>query len=208
MKIPTLYWSADTDRADATARTIAMWTGIEVDQVVDGLEDPEQATWMFDRLGDRGDHVEWVFDTSITAAGTAARLNAFAEVHGEYPHLVVLDNLSNAVGDPSDEYAEIKKVMSAAQKLAREANPHIALLHHANGKYEDGDVPIPLGGASQNPFKTVELGLTLYLPKFRPGEIAINPVKNRSGQSDRSAQRPIYLPIDFARAQVLGYQKD
>lgn len=206
MQVPTLYWSADTDQADVTARTIAMWLGQQVTDVEAKLEDLTWRDYLFSQLGERSDHISWCFDPAITDRGVEDRLEAFAEIQGRYPHLVVLDNLSNTVGDAGDEYSEIKSAMSGFQRLARTTNAHVAILHHAKGAYEDGDKPIPLGGASQNPFKTVELGLTLFRPDSSRLGLVI--AKNRGGPSDPKGQRPVYLPVDFARAQVLGYSQE
>lgn len=203
MQVPTLYWSADTDQADVTTRTLAMWLGLTTAEVEEWMADAETRDWMFARLAGRADHIEWVFDSSITGRAAGERLNAFAEVHGQYPSLMVLDNLSNAVGNPADEYAEIKQVMGAAQKLARQTRAHIAILHHAKGAYEDGTKAIPQGGASQNPFKTVELGFTVWRPD--PEHLAVSAVKNRGGESDPGANSPINFSIDFSRATVSGF---
>lgn len=206
MQVPTLFWSADTDQADVTARSIALWLGQEVTDVEAKLQDLTWREYLFERLGERSDHISWVFDPTITDRGVEDRLEAFAEINGRYPHLVVLDNLSNTVADPEREYAEIKGVMAGMQRLARTTNAHVAVLHHSTGKFENGTTPIPQDGASQNPFKTVELGLTLYRPQ--PNVLAINIVKNRGGESDPKALRPICLPVDFSRAQVLGYSQE
>lgn len=205
MGIPTLFWSADTDQADVTCRTIAMWLGIEATTVERNIVDPGWRKHYFERLEGRADHIEWVFDSAITPVGAAERANAFAEVHGDYPALIVIDNLSNAIGDSEKEYSEVKKVMVAAQLLARETRAHVAVLHHATGAYEDGTKPIPQGGASQNPFKVVELGLTMWRPY--PTTLAIGIVKNRGGDSDPGAKNPVLLEADFARATVGGWSQ-
>lgn len=204
MGVPTLYWSADTDQADVTARTLALWLGLETTQVESYLQEDRWRTDMFDRLGDKAGHIEWVFDPDITGKGLGERLDAFAEVNGIYPFVTVLDNLSNAV-DASDEYAGTKGTMKAAQKLGRETRSHIAFLHHSTGEYEDGLKPISQGGAIQKAFKTVELGLTMHRPDRE--HLGLNVVKNRGGISDPGAKHTIYLPIDFSRATVHGYDK-
>ena len=198
--VPTAYWSADTDQTDVTSRTLAMWLGMGVAEVEDKLHDNYWRSWMFEQLGDRANHIEWVFDSSITGKHLGERLNAFAEVRGEYPHLVVLDNLSNAIANPADEYAEVKVVMGQVQVLARATNAHIAVLHHAKGIYDDGTKPIPQSGGIQNPFKTVEVGLTMHRPD--EGRLAVNVVKNRGGKSDPGARFPVYMQVDFAQALV------
>lgn len=203
MRVPTLYWSADTDLTDVTIRTLAIWSGLTTTEVESRAEDQAWRDWMFGQLSE-GRHVDWVFDTPITGKLAVERLDAFAEKHGTYPHLTVIDNLSNTVVNTSDSLSEQTEVMAAMQRLARESMSHIAMLHHAKGEYDTGDKPIPKNGALNNLFKTVELGVTAY----RPSEdtIAINIVKARGAASDPKAQRPTVLHIDFARATVKGFR--
>jgi hypothetical protein len=203
LRVPTLYWSADTDQLDATARTLAMWLGLEVTDVEAKLTSEAWRADLFERLGHRAEHVDWCFDSQITPKGVGERLNAFAEVHGQYPKLVVLDNLSNAITDPTNEYAEVKQVMGGVQVLARQTMSHIAVLHHAKGTFDGGETPIPQSGGIQNPFKLPELGLTLFR---RDNSMGVCIVKNRGGRSDPAARNPIFLPIDFSRATVGGFQ--
>lgn len=203
-KAPTLYWSADTDQSDITIRSFALHLGLTTKDVEEKLLDDAWREWVFDHLGDSADHIEWVFDSPILGKQVGERAKAFAELHGQYPHLMVLDNLSNAVTNPADEYAEIRLIQTAAQHLARETNTHIAILHHAKGEYDAGNKPIPQSGGLQNPFKIPEVGITMYRPD---GDLrlAVNLVKQRGGKSDPAAKHPISLSIDFSRATVLGY---
>jgi hypothetical protein len=202
MGVPTLYWSADTDQSDVTVRTLAMWLGATVGEVEAQLQDQAWRTYMFDKLGTRADHIEWVFDSTITPTGLGERLNAYGEVHGRYPQLVVLDNLSNAITDPGNEYAEIKEVLGGVQKLARLSYCHIAVLHHAKGVYDTGLTPIPLSGGLQNPFKLPELGLTLH---NAGDDLGFNVVKHRGGKADPGAATTFRLRKDFSRATIYDW---
>lgn len=201
MQLPTVYWSADTDQQTVTHRTLQMWLG--VDNVEEKLKDPVLRDDLFTRLRGRSDHIDWVFDSTITDKAVGERLEAFAEVNGRYPSIFVVDNLRNAVEDVDKQGTEIQQIMTAMQKLARETRTHIAVLAHANGKYEDGTMAIPQSGALYNPFATVELGITMYRP--RPDALMVNIVKNRSGPSDPKALNARYLQVDFAHAKVHGY---
>lgn len=200
---PTLYWSADTDQHDVTVRSLALWSGKTAADIDATMYDPSWQGYVRQWF-DRGSHIEWVFEPSITAGGVADRVSAFAEKHGEYPHLVVVDNLSNTVQNQADEYAEQKTVMAAMQRMARDINAHVAMLHHAKGEYDSGMKPIPQSGSLNNMFKLSELGLTMYrLEDDR--RRAVNVVKNRGGQSDPAAKHPIFMDVDFAKAQILGW---
>jgi hypothetical protein len=204
MRVPTLYWSADTDQSDVTMRTLALHCGLTVAEVEANLTDDSWREWMFEKLGHQADHIEWVFDSPITGRHLGERLNAYAALHGEYPALTVVDNLSNTLQTDQDEYQQIKAVQTQFQALARETKSHIASLHHAKGEYDSGTKPIPQSGGLQNPFKIPEVGLTLYRPD-EDNRLAVNIVKIRGGRSDPAAKYPISLSIDFARAAVLGF---
>ena len=207
MKVPALVWSADTDQSDVTIRSLALHTGYTVAEVEEYLHDDTWRPFLFDRMGGRADHIDWVYDSPITARLLGERLKAFAMKFGAWPELVVLDNLSNAITNPADEYAEIRQVQSAAQQLARETRAHIAILHHAKGEYDSGTKPIPQSGGLQNPFKIPEIGITLYRPD-EDNRLAVNLVKQRGGTSDPAARHPVSLSIDFARASVLGFEPE
>lgn len=201
---PTLYWSADTDRHDVTVRAVAMWSGKTTDDVDNILDDPSWGDWPQQQLL-HSSHVEWVFDSHITAEGVKDRLLAFAERHGEYPHLLVIDNLSNTVSDMSDELAEMKAVVTSMQDVARQTGAHVALLAHSKGEYENGSKPIPQGGALNNLMKWAEVGITLH--RDEDGKrLGVNLVKLRGGNSDPAAKRPIYLPTNLACATVMGFR--
>jgi len=206
MRVPTLYWSADTDQSDVTIRTLALHTGLTVTEVEAKLTDDWWRQWMFDQVGSKADHIEWVWDSPIAGKVLGERLKAFATVRGQYPHLTVVDNRQNALTG-ADEYAEVKQVQAKIEELAKETKSHIALLHHAKGDYDSGTKPIPQSGGLQNPFKTPAVGLTLYRPD-EDNRLAVNIVKQRGGKSDPAAKYPHSLSIDFSRATVLGFKPE
>lgn len=201
--VPTMYWSADTDEDDVRHRALALWTGWPVHDVEKLEREAGWAAQLAAALAN-GDHVEWVFDPLIVAKTVAERMLAYVEVHGEFPHLAVVDNLSNVVTDQGREMEQQKEFISQMQRLARDTRCHIAMLSHAKGEYETGTRPIPKSGSLGNLFKLPETGLTLC----RGGEsLEVYVVKNRSGRDDPSAARPIVLGTDLARATILGYRQ-
>ncbi len=201
MHAPCVYWSADTDRHDVTMRALAALTGYTMDQCGEYAAAGSINTA---ELLHKADHISWVFDPDITGEHVTARLRAFAEINGQYPELVIVDNLSNTVTG-QDEYAELRQVTRAMQKIARQTNAHVAMLHHALGEYENGDRPIPQGGALGKLAKTPEQMLTLF--NAAENQMAVAIVKNRSGKPDPMAKRPILLSTDFSRASVFGFSE-
>lgn len=204
MRVPTLLWSADTDQSDVTIRSLALHTGYTVEQVEEYLHDEAWRPFLFERMGTKADHIDWVFDSPITGRHLGERLKAYAQVHGEYPHFTVLDNLSNALTGAKEEHIEVRDILTAVQQLARETKSHIAVAHHATGEYDSGNKPIPQSGGLNKPFKIPEVGLTLYRPD-EDNRLAVCVVKQRGGKSDPAARHPVSLSIDFARASVLGF---
>lgn len=201
--VPTVYWSADTDQHDVVTRATALWSGHTTAEIEVNRGDP---AWVahYDSILTNGNHVDWIFESSITPKHVGERMLAFAEVHGEFPHLFVVDNLSNTVQHQSDELAEQKEVMTAMQRLARETQAHIAILAHAKGEYDSGSKPIPQAGALNNLFKLPEVGLTLHRADDAGLLLGLNVVKNRGGQADPGAKRPVQFEVDYARATVKG----
>lgn len=199
---PTMYWSADTDADDVRHRALALWTGFTVHEVERYERDPAWAEFLAEKL-EYGSHIDWKFDPLITLKLLAEYLLAFASTHGEFPHLAVVDNLSNVVTVQAQEMEQQKEFIAGVQRLARETNTHIAMLAHAKGEYESGTRPIPKSGSLGNLFKLPETGITLCKAGDR---LEVYVVKNRSGKDDPSAQHPITLNTDLARATILGFR--
>lgn len=205
MGVPTMYWSADTDHNDVLLRTVALWSGTTTDEVEQQLHEPAWRAY-HDKHMQSAAHIDWIFDAAITPPLVGERIKAFAELHGEYPHLAVIDNLSNTVQDQDDKWSEQEAVMVAMQRLARETQAHIAVLAHVKGEYEGGMKPIPKSGSLNNMFRTVELGVTLHQASDDGTRLGLNAVKNRSGKPDPAAKNAIVLEADFSRATIRGWR--
>lgn len=204
MGVPALYWSADTDQHDVLMRTLALLTQYTTEQVEEQYRVPGDARSYYDRALTGAEHVDWVFDSAIPAVRVAERLSAFGELHGQYPHLVVLDNLSNSVEHQSDQLAEQQEFMTEIQRLARFTKAHFAVLAHAKGEYESGLKPIPQSGVLNNLAKIPEVLITAHWKDASNTQIGLNICKNRSGKPDPGAARPVYFPVDYSRAFVGG----
>jgi hypothetical protein len=205
-QVNSMFWSADTDAFDVVTRATALWSGVPAGEVEEKRNDPAWAAHFDEQLA-RGRHVDWVFDSSITARSLADRLNAHAEIRGTYPELTVIDNLSNVVQNPGDELAEQKGFMKDALDLAQETKAHIAILAHAEGQYDNGNKPIPLSGVLNKLSKIPSVVLTLHREDESGRSLGVVVAKNRGGLADPAAHRPIHLDIDFAKATVLGFER-
>lgn len=199
----TLYLSADTDLFLVQAGTIAALTDTSLAQVVANLDQPEWRTYYDQTVLVHAAHVDWSFDTNVTLERVALRLAAYAEIHGEYPQMLVLDNLGDAVdgGDSDRKFSELERVMQGLRKLARQTGTHIAALHHAVGEYEDGNKMIPLSGVLAKVGKLPDQVVTLWLiDEFTLG---VHCAKNRGGKKGVTTS----LPIAYDRSSVDGFEK-
>ena len=205
MALPAAYWSADTDAHDVTLRTLALWSGNTTSDVEKQMTDPAWAGWYAEKL-EQGSHVDWIFDAAITLELLKQRMRAFAEVHGDWPKLMVIDNLSNVVQSEADERLEQQAFMKGAQIAARESGCHIAILAHSAAEYENGDKPIPMAGVLNKLNKIPSTVVTLHRASESQDLLGVNIVKNRGGQADPAARHPIHLSVDYSRALVGGFR--
>lgn len=200
-KVPTMYFSADSDEWTTKQRAISILTGTKLDDVEKNLNS-EQAEWWEDGYAKHlasADHVFWVYHTDISIEHIVAWLSAYAEMYGQYPELVVVDNMSNTCEDSQDA-GELKTNCYELQAIARNTNAHVQALHHVMGDKENGDKPIYLADLIGKIGKVPELVLGLCFGEGRT-TITMTVPKNRGGKPGTTWR----LPIDYETATIGGY---
>lgn len=194
---PSYYFSADSDPFTTRTRAIAMLSG-------DTMADVEAAEIRGDDRLDRvvaGLPVRLNFDSALTFDSVERSIMAYDEVYGEYPGIIVVDNVTNIVAD-DDGY---EKVMDFLHSLARTTRAFVLGLHHVTGSYNNSDQPIPLNGVRGQLTAKPEVVLTGYsysdgLTTF----LRVSIVKNRGGPSDPSGQLNVDIPFDGATMHFGG----
>lgn len=194
--VPTLYISADCDHATVGASVLAgiMDIPLEEAELLIGEDDPEA----FQALDDVADHIWWGFKPSPSIEDITDELQAFCYVYGDYPHLIVVDNLMD-INEPGEEYSRYNAIIPALVEAARNTNAHVMLLHHTVGEYQDGNIPIPRSGIKHKVSEKPRLVLTLFQPEV--GVMGVRVVKNTSGPSNTKAQ----LGVDVAWQPERGW---
>lgn len=129
---------------------------------------------------------------------------AYEEVYGDYPSLIVVDNVTNVrsemSSDDGDPFSGLEGLMDYLHEMARETQACVIGLHHVTGAYNDGKSPIPLSGVKGQISRVPELILTLHKNDgndFMPDSLRVSAVKNRGGKSDASGK-------DFAELEFFG----
>lgn len=196
-KVPTLFVSADTDLSTMAIRTAAAVLGWQQADVETRLDTAE----VREAIATAG-HIRWADDNQPTVGDIYDEAKAYAEVFGQFPTLIVVDNLVDCQAERGGDkdWAGTRAVVDGLKRLARESEAHVLILAHATGRYEDGDVEIPLGGLEWKPGKNVELVLTMH--RGDGMELRVCPVKNRMGSASAKAQLHVPLYADMNRVTV------
>jgi len=183
MKVPTLYISNDSNEATIASRFIARRIQEDSKDVRERLiEDPE---WAAEQLEDL-DYVRWNFSPSPTLEEIEEEMEAFEELWGEYPHLVVVDILMKVdyveEGSGTDE-----SIVRYLDKLARETNSCIIIACHTseNDPGTNGSPTQPKKAFLNKITKMAILALTVATDG---DSFYVSPVKNRDGWADHTGE--------------------
>lgn len=183
-KVPSMYFSADSDKGTIGVRLAAAVLGTTIAQAEEALAVPGSAAWK--AVEAALDHVWFVWDSSPSLHEIEKEIEAYVAVTGEYPHLIVFDNLKNLVPDTpgAAKHEEYDEIMEWLKILALDTKAHVAVLHHVTGFYENGNEPIPLNGLLGKPGKACRLIVTLYMYSRDPSVMGMCVVKNSNGPAN------------------------
>lgn len=196
--VPSLYFSADSDEWTVKQRACSILTGSPLVQVEAQLNEESWEAYYAEQLR-LTDHIDWCFQSDIDPEFIGYRLQAYAELRGEYPQLIIIDNLGNTVVDQDNEGSELKAMCRDLQRVARMSKAHVMGLHHTKGAKENGDKPIILGDLLYNLGKIPEMVLGLH--RDPASGFTVTVPKNRGGKSGIS----LPLGVDYNTARVGGF---
>jgi hypothetical protein len=207
-KVPTLYLSADSDAFTQLSRSLSILTGWPLERTTDMV-----------RAGDLGEAKEEFADIPIRFNYSAspnldqieASVRAYEEVYGDYPSLVVIDNVTNVRtgGDNDDDpFSGLESLMDYLHDMARSTAACVVGLHHVTGGYNDADKPIPLSGVKGQIARVPEMVLTLHkmTDDFGPDLLCVSTVKNRGGKADPSGNDYVALAFQGDNMQIKDEQ--
>lgn len=201
MGIPAMYWSADSNAATQLSRATAILTGHPVRDVKKALlegkfQEYEKA------LADKW-WLRFNYEAMPTPSDMEEDLEVYREVFGCYPHLCVVDNITNVdnggAGDAESFTFGLEGMCEYLNDMARETEAHVQALHHVTGEYSDGLKPIPLSGVKGKIGRVPSLVLTIHRNEDEPGMsriLNISPVKNREGFADASGSTFVSMELD------------
>ena len=191
--VPALYFSADSDSYTQSVRSLAIMAGVSVEAANKAV--------LANELGSLADSlanipIRFNYDASPSLDTIETAVEAYEEVYGDYPALIVIDNITNVrVGGEGDDdpFSGLEGLNDYLHTMARETGACVVGLHHVTGPYNDAEKPIPLSGVKGQISRVPEMILTLFKPG--PDRIGVSAVKNRGGKADPSGNG--YVELEF-----------
>ena len=188
--VPTLYMCADTDAFTTTTRMASALTHRPLTDIqaafAAGEADP------YKKMIKEIQHIKWDFNGQPTVEDVYNNAEAFAHQYGEYPHLIIVDNLSNVFSD-EDDMSALRHISEQLNLLARETQSAVLTLHHLTGEYESGDIPPPLGALIGKVSKIPAVIVNLF--RASSGDMGFCIVKNRFGDAAPNGKLRAYVPM-------------
>jgi hypothetical protein len=207
-KVPTMYFSADSDSFTQLSRSLAVLTGWDMGK-----------TTRLVRSGNLGEAanefqgipIRFNYNASPDLKQIETSMLAYDEVYGDYPALVVVDNITNVHtgGDNDDDpFAGLEALMDYLHDMARSTEACVVGLHHVTGQYNDAARFIPLSGVKGQVARVPELVLTLHKApdQFGSDSLRISTVKNRAGRADPSGADYISLHFHGDTMQIKDHE--
>ena len=201
-KVPTLFFSADTDVTTVMMRAAAHLSGHTQLVVEDNLHNDSHS---YDRHFQRSNHIKWVFDSSPSLDDIELEIKAYVELYGVAPELIVIDNLMNVAAETDNEWAGLRAIMAELHDMARKTEACVLVLHHVSEQSEYGKTTEPparraiQGKVSQLPSLILTLGYDPY-----QGALKVAAVKNRFGGHTADGSDYVTLYTNYAACQIAG----
>ena len=199
-KVPTLFFSADTDTTTVMMRAAAHSSGHNQTVVEQNLSADSH---YYDKHFDKLKHIKWVFDSSPSLDDIELEIKAYVELYGQAPELIIIDNLMNVAAETDNEWAGLRAIMMELHDMARKTEACVLVLHHVSEQSEYGSPTKPParraihGKVSQLPALILTLG---YDPNN--AELNIAAVKNRFGPHTADASDYAGLIVNYGACQI------
>lgn len=197
----TIYFSADSGPDTQLSRSMSMVTGRPAADCMRAIEKGH----FFDNELFELRRIRWDFDAGPTLDDIEQSLDAYGFLHGEYPELVIVDNLLNVVSEDSGEggHKTNENILLFLSELARERGCCIVVLHHLTGDYDDGDKAPPMSALRDKVSKIPQMILTLYRIDDLIGNLlGVCIVKNRGGRANASGKYQVELDLDLSTMTI------
>ena len=189
-----LYFSADSNESTQGARMAAIVTGhktrsIEASLTSGGLVYYQDALAEIDLRLD--------FNSNPTLTDIELTLDAYDELYGQNPSVMVIDNLMNVEGiDGENEKAGLIEIQKHLKYWSRDRGMAVLVLHHCSEAEGKPHLPPGRKAVQQKVSELPEMILTVAYDEGN-SLFGVAAVKNRHGRADPAAQDPTWLWADM-----------
>jgi predicted ATP-dependent serine protease len=195
--VPTLYVSADTDAYTTAIRAAAVITGNQVSSVEESFNSGNGYEFYQDELGTLK-NLQFSFDPSPTLDDIDLSIQAYGEAFGEYPHLIIIDNLMNVAALHDNEWTGMRDIAKAMHHVARQTEAAVFLLHHTSEGEGRPELPPSRKSIQGKISQLPEMILTVAMD-HDTNEYRIACVKNRFAKNSASGAIFTVLYADASR---------
>lgn len=195
--VPTLYISADTDAYTTAIRAAAVVSGNKVNSVEESFNSGDGYEFYQDELKALK-HLQFSFDPSPTLDDISLSIEAYGEAFGEYPHLIIIDNLMNVAALHDNEWTGMRDIAKAMHHMARQTDAAVFLLHHTSEGEGRPDLPPSRKSIQGKISQLPEMILTVAMD-HDTSEYRIACVKNRFAKNSADGSNYTILYADASR---------
>ena len=201
-KVPTLFFSADTDIATVMMRAASHLSGHSQLLVEANLNGNRH---YYDKHLENMSNIQFVFDSSPSLDDVELEIKAYVELFGVPPELIVVDNLMNVVAESDNEWAGLRAIMVDFHDMARKTEACVMVLHHVSEQSEYGKDNKPPhrraihGKVSQLPALILTLN---YNHGPHNSELQVAVVKNRFGPHTADGSDYVSLFVNYGVCQI------
>lgn len=195
--VPTLYVSADTDAYTTAIRAAAVITGNQVSSVEESFNSGNGYEFYQDEL-ETLKNLQFSFDPSPTLDDIDLSIQAYGEAFGEYPHLIIIDNLMNVAALHDNEWTGMRDIAKAMHHVARQTEAAVFLLHHTSEGEGRPELPPSRKSIQGKISQLPEMILTVAMD-HDTSEYRIACVKNRFAKNSASGANFTVLYADASR---------
>lgn len=187
-KVPCMYFSADSDAFTQLTRSISILQNKRLEDSARLVLDDDLSSVQMDLVDVP---LRFNYKASPTLDDIELSMRAYEEVYGDYPALVVVDNITNVIagGGDDDPFSGLESLTDYLSTMARDTEACVVALHHVTGPYNDADKPIPLSGVKGQISRVPSMVLTLHKQsgaEWQDDTLCVSTVKNRGGKADPS----------------------
>ncbi|WP_458682262.1 DnaB-like helicase C-terminal domain-containing protein [Prescottella equi] len=208
-KVPALYFSADSDAFIQLTRMVSIATGKRIEESTQDViaGDLGDAAHTLERLP-----IRFNYSASPSLDQIEDSMKAYDEVYGDFPALVVIDNITNlrSGGEADDDpFSGLESLLDYLHDMARQTGACVVGLHHVTGPYNDSNKPIPLSGIKGQVGRVPEVVLTLYREASDYGSdtLHVSTVKQRGGKADASGESTTELEFVGDRMRIADFEE-